>query len=133
MMKEFLELPNNISHVPTLGTWIENVGEKMQLAPDKIFNLNLAIEEAVVNVMNYAYPGKEGKVYLQAYDEDGHVFVVIEDEGIPFDPLAKDDPDVTLAAEDRPIGGLGIFLVKELMTDVSYEWKGGRNILKVEV
>lgn len=129
-MKEVLQLTNDIQDVPRLGEWVEHIGELWELPMPKVFNLNLALEEAVVNVMNYAYPGQQGMpVVITASDENGVQTFTIEDEGIPFDPTLKEDSDVTLGLDDRPTGGLGIFLVKELMSSVSYEWKSGKNVL----
>ena len=93
-------------------------------------SLNLAIEEAVVNVMNYAYPeGMTGDVTIEAKANDVTLKFVIIDSGKPFDPTAKGKVDTTLSAEDRPIGGLGIHLVREIMDSVNYEYNAGRNVL----
>lgn len=129
-MKETLNLHNDINEVAQLGEWVELMGEKLELAMPVVFQLNLALEEAVVNVMNYAYPGKEGMpVRLSVEDKEDHLVFVLEDEGVPFDPTSTESPDLTLSAEDRPIGGLGIFLVKNIMSDVSYEYCNGCNVL----
>lgn len=129
-MKETLNLHNDINEVAQLGEWVELIGEKLELAMPVVFQLNLALEEAVVNVMNYAYPGKEGMpVRLSVEDKEDHLVFVLEDEGVPFDPTSTEAPDLTLSAEDRPIGGLGIFLVKNIMSDVSYEYCNGCNVL----
>jgi len=90
--------------------------------------INLALEEAVSNVMLYAYPGTSGKVLVECDKSDKLVFT-ITDSGIPFDPTQQEDPDVTQSAEDRPIGGLGIFLVRQIMDDIRYERKDDKNIL----
>lgn len=133
-MKEILQLTNDIQEIPRLGEWVEHIGELWELPMPKVFNLNLALEEAVANVMNYAYPGQQGMpVVVTASDENGAMIFTIEDEGVPFDPTVARDPDVTLGVEDRPMGGLGIFLVKELMSNVSYEWKSGKNVLTLTV
>lgn len=130
VMKETLRLTNDINEIPQLGEWIESLGDRLGLAPDKVFNLNLALEEAVVNVMNYAYPDQTGMpVWLTADDTDGSLRFTLEDEGVPFDPTQQDAPDITLDVDERPIGGLGIFLVSQLMSKVSYEYKGNRNCL----
>jgi len=95
--------------------------------------LNLAIEEAVVNVMNYAYPkDTKGTVDIETTLDDGCITFVISDSGMAFDPTAKEDPDTTLKAEERPIGGLGIFLVKQLTDAVGYERRNDKNILTVK-
>jgi sigma-B regulation protein RsbU (phosphoserine phosphatase) len=84
----------------------------------------------VVNVINYAYPdGVIGDIDITAEVEDGTITFTIVDGGVAFDPTAKSDPDLTLAAEDRPIGGLGIHLVRQLMDSIGYERKDDKNIL----
>ena len=96
-------------------------------------SLNLAIEEAVTNVVMYAYPeGEVGNVVIIANFTEGMLIFTISDKGIPFDPTSKTDADVTLNVEERPIGGLGIFLVKNLMDFVGYERKNGYNILTLK-
>lgn len=132
-MKDTLHLTNDImTQVPLLGEWIESIGEKMSLAPDKVFQLNLALEEAVVNVMNYAYPEQDNMpITLTADDETGAIRIIIDDEGVAFDPTQADEPDLTLPVEERPIGGLGIMLVKELSTSVAYQRKDNHNILTI--
>ena len=91
----------------------------------------VAIEEVFVNVANYAYPGSEGDMTLSiGFDEATQdVTFRMADKGIPFDPLKKPDPDITLSAEDREIGGLGIFITKKTMDTVEYAYENGENIL----
>ena len=93
--------------------------------------ISVAIEEVFVNVANYAYHGGEGNVgFAITFDKQSRVATfVIADKGVPFDPLKKPDPDITLSAEEREIGGLGIFITKKTMDAVSYEYKEGKNIL----
>ena len=129
-LQRSLTLTNNVQDVPRLTEFVDGVCEAV--AFDSILNmqLNLAIEEAVVNVMNYAYPqGTKGEVCIQAKAGTGVLDFVIIDSGTPFDPTASGDVDTTLSAEERQIGGLGIFLVRQIMDTVSYEYKDGKNIL----
>lgn len=134
-MKKELHLTNDVSQVVALGEWIERLGEELALNPADVFQLNLALEEAVVNVMNYAYPGQTDMpiVLSVSADEgtDGIVFR-LTDNGVPFDPTQAEMPDVTLSAEERNIGGLGIFLVEQLMNRVAYEREGESNVLTME-
>ena len=96
-------------------------------------NMNLALEEAVVNVMNYAYPeGTIGDILIEAATTETQLVFTIKDSGTPFDPTQVEDPDTTLSIEDRPIGGLGIFLVKQLMDSVTYNYTDGFNILTLK-
>ena len=96
-----------------------------------VMSLNLALEEAVTNVVLYAYPeGQSGKVDIQASMKGRLLTFVISDAGVPFDPTTEvAEADITLSVEDRPIGGLGVFLVKQIMDTVSYQRTGGRNVL----
>lgn len=95
--------------------------------------IDIAIEEIFVNIAHYAYPESEGEAVISVDSGEGpSVTITFEDEGIPYDPLKNEDPDITLSAEDRPIGGLGIFMVKKSMDEVSYEYKDGKNRLTIK-
>ena len=93
--------------------------------------LCVAIEEVFVNIANYAYGGGEGHVTLGiGFDASADTVTFrMADQGIPFDPLKKPDPDITLSAEDRDVGGLGIFITKKTMDRVTYAYENGQNIL----
>ena len=108
------------------------LAEKRIGCPMKLLmQTQLAVEEIFVNIAHYAYKDKTGEVnVLCELDKEKNLFTIIfDDTGIPFDPLKRDDPDVTATAEERNIGGLGIFLTKKLMDEVHYENKDGKNIL----
>lgn len=103
---------------------------EVEALPELEFTLNLVIEELVCNIVNYAYSDPEkGYIDIEAVDNGETLTLTFRDQGTPFDPLKKEDPDVTLSAEERPIGGLGIFLVKQMMDSVAYEYANGMNIL----
>lgn len=128
-----ITLQNDVQQVPQLAAFVEEVGESLGLTPSTIMNLNLAMEEAVVNVMNYAYPtGTQGDIDITAAHEDGFISFTIQDSGTPFDPTGKEEPDLTLPAEERPIGGLGIMLVRQLMDEVSYDRIDNKNTLTLK-
>ena len=128
-----LTLPNDVEAVPQLHEFIEEVAEAAQLDASLTMSLNLAIEEAVVNVMNYAYPpGTQGTINLFATTDDHCLTMIISDTGTPFDPTAKEEVDTTLSAEDRPIGGLGIHLIRQIMDSVEYEYVDGKNVLTLK-
>ena len=125
-----ITLPNDVQAVPRLGEFVDEICELNGMDMATTMQMNLAIEEAVVNVMNYAYPqGTQGEVHVESYADDTQLTVVISDSGTPFDPTAKADVDTTLSAAERPIGGLGIYLVRQLMDAVSYERINGLNVL----
>ena len=133
MITKELELHNDINEVPFLGDWIEQVCGELLLPMPETFKLNLALEEAVVNVMNYAYPGKTGeRLWLTAEADNAPATTItftLKDHGVPFDPTVATDPDISLDAEDRPIGGLGIFLIRQTMDSVEYERREDTNVL----
>ena len=129
-MRKTLNLHNDVNEVPMLGEWMEVTGEPLGLPMAAVFQLNLALEEAFVNVVDYAYPGKNGMPVQLNMDGTGETLTfTLIDEGEPFDPTTLDEPDTSLSAEERPIGGLGVFLVKQIMDEVRYERQGNRNIL----
>ena len=129
-MQRSITLSNDIEEVPKLAEFVDEVCEELGLEMSLAMQMNLAIEEAVVNVMTYAYPaGTIGNVNIEAYANDERLKFVIIDSGIPFDPTVKKEVDTTLSAEDRPIGGLGIHLVRQLMDSINYERTNGQNVL----
>lgn len=91
--------------------------------------LRIAVEELYVNVTLYAYPDEDGWAEIRGSVEDGMVTFKLIDAGRPFDPLAKEDPDIMLSGEERGIGGLGIFMVKNTMDEMEYEYRDGCNRL----
>ena len=113
-----------------LDAWFEenNVPRKVMLEMD------VALDEILSNIAFYAYGDGTGDMTVEAsMKDDGKTLrLVFSDNGIPFDPLKKEDPDITISAEERKIGGLGIFMVKKTMDHMSYERKGDSNILVIE-
>ena len=121
---------NDISQIPQLEGFIDEIREATGIDAGLAMGLNLALEEAVTNVMMYAYPkGEHGNANLKAVIKDGAIEFVLWDKGIPFDPTAAPEADTTLGVEERAIGGLGIHLVRNIMDSISYENKNGMNIL----
>lgn len=107
---------------------LEECGCPMQIQ----IQIDIAVEEIFVNIANYAYTPGKGDAVMHAEIVDGKVFrMVFKDKGIPYNPLAKEDPDITLSAEERQIGGLGIFMVKKSMDDMQYERMGDQNVLTI--
>ena len=127
-----LLLHNDIRQIPQLADFIGQIADEMHLDQSLAMSLNLALEEAVTNVILYAYPkGSDGLVDIEAILRKDAVKFIISDSGSPFDPTAAPEADITLNAEDRPIGGLGIYLVRKLMDTVRYERRDGKNILSM--
>ena len=129
-MQHSITLTNDIQQVPQLADFVDMVCEEVGMDMEVAIQMNLAMEEAVVNVMSYAYPADTvGDVTIEAVTIADQLQFTITDSGIPFDPTTKDEVDTTLSAEERPIGGLGIHLVRQLMDSINYERIDGKNVL----
>jgi len=127
-----LTLHNSIEQITLLPDFVDAVAEEAQLDHEAIFNLNLALEEAVTNVIMYAYPeGTDNVMDIDARVDGKRVSFVITDSGKPFDPTAKEAVDINAEMGERPIGGLGIHLVRTIMDTVNYERKEEKNILTI--
>ena len=123
--------PAKTESLPDVLGFVEQTLETLE-CPLKIQTaLCVAIEEVFVNVAHYAYGDGEGDMTLEIgfNDESREITFKMVDKGVPFDPLNKPDPDITLPAEDREIGGLGIFITKKTMDSLSYSYENGENIL----
>lgn len=101
--------------------------------PKERMHIELVTEEIFVNIASYAYPEGGGSVVIRRDGGEGAegLTLTFMDSGVPYDPLQRPDPDLTLSAEDRPIGGLGVFLVKKIVDEAHYEYKEGKNILTI--
>ncbi len=129
-MQRSITLSNDIEEVPQLAEFVDMVCEEAGLDMPVAMQMNLAMEEAVVNVMTYAYPtGTKGDVCIEAQTDEDCLTFTITDQGTPFDPTGSKEVDTTLSAEERPIGGLGIHLVRTLMDAIRYERRDGHNVL----
>ena len=132
-MEKSIILANDIAELSKLHAFIEEVGEDLSLPPDVVFNLDLVIEEAVVNIIHYAYPKEEHQyIYLSAHMHEGSIVFVLTDTGKEFDPTLAPEADITLSADEREIGGLGIFLIRQIMNEVRYQRIEGKNVLTLE-
>lgn len=129
-MERQLMLQNDIQQIPLLAQFVDEVCESIGLDMATTMQMNLALEEAVVNVMKYAYPSDTiGDIKIDACASDVRLKFVISDNGTPFDPTTKAEVDTTLSTEKRPIGGLGIHLVRKIMDSINYERIGDKNVL----
>ena len=127
-----LILHNDIQQIPQLADFILTIAEEMHLSQSLSMSLNLALEEAVTNVIMYAYPkGSDGLVIIEAILREKSLDFIVTDSGQPFDPTAAPEVDTALDLDERPIGGLGIHLVRKIMDKVHYERKDGQNILSM--
>ena len=121
-------------NLETVTAFLDEILDEKDCPLKVRLQIDLALEEMYINIANYAYTPKIGEMELRvAFDEAGReLTLVLIDSGIPYDPLAKKDPDVTLSAEKRKIGGLGIYLVKKTMDSMMYERRDGRNIVTMK-
>ena len=128
-----LILHNDINQIPQLAEFVEAIADEKSLDKGLAMSLNLALEEAVTNVIMYAYPPEsDGLVDIEAILRKNDIKFIISDSGKEFDPTAAPLADTSLSAEERPIGGLGIFLVRNIMDSVKYERLDGKNVLTMD-
>ena len=123
-----------IENLDKVQSFIEEQLESIGCSMKTQLQVNVSVEELFVNIARYAYQDKVGEATVKLDYSQGDTILEITfvDEGVQYNPLKKEDPDVTLSAEERQIGGLGIFLVKKNMDDIKYEYKDGKNILSIK-
>ena len=123
-----------VENIPAITAWIDEELEKAGCSIKAQMQIDVAVEELFVNIAQYAYTPAEGEAVIRLDTETvpGAVLITFIDSGIPFNPLAVEEPDVTLSAKDRKVGGLGIFMVKRSMDDVAYEYADNKNILTIK-
>jgi len=130
LFSETLTLKNDARQVSLLNDFMKGVLGRLDIASKQAKEIRLAVEEVVVNVMSYAYPiGVEGDITVTVSSDGHQLKFIISDTGTPFDPTEINQADITLSIEDRPIGGLGFHLVRQLVDSINYERQDGRNIL----
>jgi anti-sigma regulatory factor (Ser/Thr protein kinase) len=128
-IKHFV-IENQIGELSTLAEQIDDLAAQWDLAQAMAMNINLVVEEAVSNIIFYAYNNNyKHKIKISISLENKLLTIKITDDGIPFNPLEQQQPDINLPAEERPVGGLGIFLISHMMDELNYIRKGNQNIL----
>ena len=132
-MKE-LTLPATIENIESVIDFVNGQLEEIKCPLKAQMQIDIAIDELFGNIAHYAYNPETGPATVRVEVTEDPIAVVITfiDRGVPYDPLKKEDPDITLSAEERAIGGLGIFMVKKTMDEISYEYKDGKNILRIK-
>ena len=120
-------------NLPEVQAFIEEQLDEVDCPMTTRIAIDVAVEELFVNIASYAYEHGKGIAVVQVtvHEEPLSVEITFIDNGVQYDPLAKPDPDTTLSAKERKKGGLGIFMVKKTMDNVSYEYKDGKNILTI--
>lgn len=131
-MKE-ITVDATIDNVQTITDFVDERLEEMNCPVKAQMQIDIVIDELCSNVARYAYSDRTGKVTVSVdtVDKPMKVWLTFTDEGVPYNPLAKEDPDITLSAEERKLGGLGIYMVKKMMDEFCYEYKDGKNIVTV--
>ena len=132
-MNKKLIIKNHVGELERVNKFIEEIGEELGLDMELLMNLNLVMEEMVSNVIFYAYPeGKTADIELVAESNGKELTFMLSDQGKEFDPTAKEDADPDVDPMDREIGGMGIFIVKNIMNQVTYQRLEGKNLLTMK-
>lgn len=125
-----LSLPASLNSLHAFLEFAHTGAEAANLSPADRDQLDLVLEELLVNVARYAYPGADGEVEIAyAVPSPGKLLLECSDKGLVFNPLEKDEPDLASPLENRPVGGLGIYLVRQLVDSIAYRREQGRNII----
>ena len=132
-MKE-LTIAATVENIEAVTDFVNEQLEAYDCPMKAQMQIDIAIDELFGNIAHYAYNPDVGDATVRVEVVENPLAVVITfiDKGVPYDPLKKEDPDITLSAEEREIGGLGIFMVKKTMDEIIYEYKDGQNILKIK-
>lgn len=130
-MKE-LTVDATVNNILVVTDFVNEELNKFNCTEEVVAEIDIAIDEIFGNIANYAYGEVVGKAKISIDVEDDVFIISFIDSGKKYNPLEREDPDITLSAQDREIGGLGIYIVKQSMDDVSYEYKNGNNILKIK-
>nr|MBD3621776.1 ATP-binding protein [Sunxiuqinia sp.] len=127
---KYFVIENQVGELASLAREIDKLAHEWELSEALAMNINLVIEEALSNIMFYAFADDaRHEINLSISVKDNRLTIKITDDGIPFDPLSHKQPDVTLPAEERPVGGLGIFLMSQIMDEMHYDRNKNENIL----
>ena len=129
-----LTVDATIENIEKVTDFVNEELEKLDCPMKAQIQIDVAIDELFGNIAHYAYNPNVGPatIRVEVVEDPMAVVLTFIDHGIPYDPLAKEDPDIKLSAEERKIGGLGIYMVKKSMDEITYEYKDGQNILKIK-
>ena len=132
-MKKEITIRNQINELERVACFIEEIGEELGLDLELQMNLNLVMEEMVSNIIFYAYPqGTDAFIELSAESDSHELTFVLSDQGREFDPTLKEDTDMDVNPAERELGGMGIFIVKNIMNQVTYQRLEGKNLLTMK-
>lgn len=139
MKEKEYKLQADIKYLDEVMRFLEQCMEECKCEEEIRIPIAIAVEEIFVNIANYAYPDEEGKVTISIWDTVNaenknikSILVVFKDCGMPYNPLENKDPDITLDGEKRQIGGLGVYMVKQMMSHVEYKYENGKNVLTLQ-
>jgi len=127
-----INIEATIENISVITNFVNDELDKYNCPEKEKIKVDIVIDELVTNVSKYAYGEETGMITVQIEMAENNICMAFIDSGIPYNPLERAEPDVTLSVDDRPIGGLGIYLVKKLMDDITYEYADGKNILKIK-
>ena len=132
-MKKEIKIKNEVGELERVNQFVEEIGEELGLDMELQMNLNLVMEEMVSNVIFYAYPeGKKEEIELVAESDGKELTFVLSDKGKEFDPTRKEDANPDINPMERDIGGMGIYIVKNIMNQVTYQRLEGKNLLTMK-
>ena len=133
-MKQSFTLRNDMSEIDTLSRRIDELGENLDLPPRLLMSLNLTIEELFTNIVSYGYrDDKEHFIDISIQCEGDCITVRMEDDGIAFNPLQTETPDIRCPLEDREIGGLGIHICRKMMDEIDYQRTDDKNVMTMKI
>ena len=134
LINDEIELEAETKNLPSVIEFVEAFLERVSCPMKCLMQISVAVDEIFTNISSYAYHSGVGKakIHLDLLPDPRAVQLTFIDCGVPYNPLAKEDPDVTLSASERQIGGLGIFMAKNLMDDIEYEYLDKKNILRMK-
>lgn len=128
-----IRITNDLAEVSALAEFVEELCAELSVSDELTMNINLALEEAVANIIMYAYPSQEQhEILLRATISPSQLIFLLTDNGQSFDPTEVEDANISLSIEERPLGGLGIFLIRSIMNEVSYQRLDGENRLTMK-
>ena len=132
-MKE-ITIAATVENIETVTDFVNEQLEALDCPMKAQMQIDIAIDELFSNIAHYAYNPEKGDatVRVEVVEDPLSVVITFIDNGVPYDPLKQADPDISLSAEEREIGGLGIFMVKKTMDEITYEYKDGQNILRIK-
>lgn len=122
----------DVDELSNVMGWVEHELEDTDCSGKMRMQISVCVEEIFINIAQYAYESPGGEVSLELLNESGILLLRFSDSGRPFDPLSNQEPDIKMQAEERPIGGLGIHIVKKMMDEVNYSFENGKNILTMK-